>query len=153
VLRYGYFYGPGTAYDRDGAIVKDIRRGRFPIVGKGGGVFSFIHVHDAAQATMRAVLEDAGGIFNIVDSEPAPVAEWLPYLAKLLHARPPRRVPGFVARFAAGAYGHYMLTRLRGASNVRAREDLKWTPRYPGWRDGFAAALAVTRSGPEVDRL
>lgn len=142
VLRYGYFYGPGTAYGRDGAILQDIKRRRFPIVAAGGGVFSFIHTLDAAKATVQAVLKDAEGVFNIVDDEPAAAADWLPFLARLLHAKPPRRVPGFLARIAAGPYGLYAMTRQRGASNAKARDELGWSPQYASWRDGFAAGIS-----------
>lgn len=141
VLRYGYFYGPGSAYASDGSIADQVRKRRFPIVGDGGGVFSFIHLRDAALATVAALERSEGGVFNIVDDEPAPVREWLPAYAGALGAKPPRRVPKWIARLAAGAYGAELMTRLRGASNERAKERLGWRPGYASWRQGFREDL------------
>jgi 2-alkyl-3-oxoalkanoate reductase len=141
VLRYGFFYGPGSAYDSDGHYAREVRRGRFPIIGSGAGVFSFIHVDDAAAATVAALERGTPGIYNVVDDEPAPVREWLPAYAEALGAKKPRRVPKLVARVAAGAYTTRLTTELRGASNLRAKAGLNWEPRYPSWREGFREAL------------
>ena len=137
VLRYGYFYGPGTFYARDGGFAQEVLKRRVPIVGKGRGMFSFIHVEDAAEATALAVSSAEVGIYNIVDDEPAAVAEWLPYYARMLGAPHPFRVPGFVGRWGAGPYGHHMMTRQRGAANAKAKSALGWQPKRPNWREGF----------------
>ncbi len=141
VLRYGYFYGPGSAIAPDGSIVADLRRRRMPVVGAGAGVWSFVHVDDAAAATVLA-LGAPPGVYNVVDDEPAPVAQWLPELAKAAGAPRPMRVPAFLARLAAGEYGVATMTRAQGASNERARGELAWQPAHCSWREGFAAALA-----------
>jgi nucleoside-diphosphate-sugar epimerase len=141
VLRYGYFYGPGSAIASDGSIVTDLRRRRMPLVGSGAGVWSFVHVDDAAAATVLA-LDAPPGVYNVVDDEPAPVAEWLPVLAKAAGAPRPMRVPAFLARLAAGEYGVTAMTRAQGASNERAKRELAWEPAHRSWREGFAAALA-----------
>ena len=141
VLRYGYFYGPGTYYSREGSSAADVRRRRFPIVGKGTGVFSFIHVDDAAAATVAAVERGAPGIYNVTDDEPAPMSEWLPVYAQALGARPPRRVPVWLARLVAGRDAAALATTLRGASNEKAKRELGWTPKYPSWRQGFREGL------------
>jgi len=141
VLRYGGFYGPGTSLTREGAIAEAIRKGRFPLVGSGAGVWSFIHVDDAASGTAAAVGRGAPGIYNVVDDEPAPVSEWLPYLAELLGAKPPRRVPTWIGRLASGELGVAMMTSVRGASNAKAKRELDWQPRYSSWRQGFAEVL------------
>jgi nucleoside-diphosphate-sugar epimerase len=141
VLRYGFFYGPGSAYDSDGYYAREVRRRRFPIIGKGGGVFSFIHVDDAAAATVAAVERGAPGIYNITDDEPAPLREWLPVYAEAVGAKSPRRVPKWIARIAAGQYMTQLATELRAASNARAKAELGWAPRYPSWRQGFREAL------------
>jgi nucleoside-diphosphate-sugar epimerase len=141
VLRYGYFYGPGSAIAPDGSIVADLRRRRMPVVGSGAGVWSFVHVDDAAAATVLA-LDAPAGIYNVVDDEPAPVSQWLPALAKAAGAPRPMRVPAFLARLAAGEYGVAVMTRAQGASNARARSELGWAPAHASWRAGFAAALA-----------
>lgn len=140
VLRYGFFYGPRTAYARDGSIAHRVRRRQFPIVGDGAGVFSFIHVEDAAGATVAALERGAPGVYNIVDDEPTPVREWLPFYAKLLGAPRPRRIPKLVARLVTGRYGVYLMTELRGA-NARAKASLGWSPRHASWRTGFRANL------------
>jgi nucleoside-diphosphate-sugar epimerase len=142
VLRYGYFYGPGSAISADGSIAHDVRRRRMPIVGAGAGVWSFVHVDDAASATVAALTHGEGGVYNVVDDEPAPVAEWLPALARELRAPRPLRVPAFIARLVAGSYGVATMTRAQGASNERAKSELGWSPRYASWREGFAAGLA-----------
>jgi len=140
VLRYGYFYGPGTAYAADGSFHEDVRRRRVPIAGAGSGVFSFIHVEDAAAATCAALAASAVGTFNVVDDEPAPLRDWLPEYAKEIGAPKPWRVPGFIARLAAGPYGAYLLLHQPGASNAKAKRELSWAPRRASWRQGFAAA-------------
>jgi nucleoside-diphosphate-sugar epimerase len=117
-----------------------IRRHKFPLVGHGGGVFSFIHVADAAEATVAAVEHGSRGVYNVVDDDPAPVAEWLPTLAQSLGAKKPMRVPRFVGRLFAGEVGATMMTTLRGASNAKAKHELAWYPAHPSWREGFVAA-------------
>jgi nucleoside-diphosphate-sugar epimerase len=141
VLRYGYFYGPGTTYaGSDGAMARRVRKRGFPIVGEGGGVFPWIHVDDAAAATVLAVERGDPGVYNIVDDDPAPLREWLPAYAEAIGAKPPRRVPKLVARLAAGGLAARMATDLRGASNAKAKRELGWQPRYPSLRDGMAQA-------------
>jgi 2-alkyl-3-oxoalkanoate reductase len=138
-LRYGGFYGsPGDAQ------IELVRKRRFPIVGDGGGVWSFVHLDDAATATALALEQEATGIYNIVDDEPAPVSEWLPALAKAIDAKPPRRVPRWLARILAGEAGVALMTEIRGASNVKAKRELGWTLLYPSWRQGFPAAYSRT---------
>jgi len=141
VLRYGALYGPGTSFSDDGTVTQDVRRRRFPLVGDAGGVWSFVHVEDAAGATVAAVERGAPGIYNVVDDDPATVAEWLPALAAALGAKRPRRVPAFVGRLAVGEHGVVMMTDVRGASNAKARRDLGWEPLHPSWREGFKDAL------------
>jgi nucleoside-diphosphate-sugar epimerase len=136
-LRYGGFYGAAN----DG-MVEPVRKRMFPIVGDGGGVMSFIHLDDAATATVLALDHDGAGIFNIVDDDPAPTREWLPVLAEVLGAKPPRRVPRWLARMVAGEAAVMLGTVSRGASNAKARRELGWEPRYPSWRQGFVAAYA-----------
>jgi nucleoside-diphosphate-sugar epimerase len=138
-LRYGVFYGAPN----DG-LIEPVRRRQFPIVGNGGGISSFIHLDDAAAATVLAIEHGDAGIYNIVDDEPAPVREWLPVLARTLGAKPPRRVPSWLARLIAGDAAVMMGTEARGASNVKAKRVLGWSPRYPSWREGFVAAYAAT---------
>jgi len=140
-LRYASFYGPGTGIARDGDIVETVAKRKLPIVGDGAGVWSFIHIDDAASATIAAIDRGALGIYNVVDDEPAPVAEWLPALAQAIGARPPRRIPVWLARMAIGDVGVSMMTRIRGASNAKARRDLGWEPRYRSWREGFVSGL------------
>jgi nucleoside-diphosphate-sugar epimerase len=143
VLRYGGFYGPGTAISLapDAVMAAPIRKRRFPIVGDGGGVWSHVHIEDAAAATAAAVEHGKPGIYNIVDDEPAPVREWLPVLASALDAKPPRRVPRWLARLAAGEMATLMMTEVRGASNQKAKRELGWKPAYASWRQGFAQGL------------
>jgi 2-alkyl-3-oxoalkanoate reductase len=140
VLRYGFFYGPGTSYSHRGQQVEMIRKRRVPIVGGGNGLFPFIHVEDAAAATTAAIERGAPGVYNIVDDEPAPEREWVPYVAELTRARKPRRIPTFVARIAAGRTAT-VATRLGPVSNEKAKRALGWQPRYPSWREGFRAEL------------
>ena len=134
VLRYGAFYGPGTSFTPGGAQFELVRRRKLPLVGDGGGVWSFIHVADAAEATVAAVERGSRGVYNVVDDDPAPVAEWLPALAQMLGAKKPMRVP----RFVAGEAGAVLMTELRGASNAKAKRELGWQPGHPSWRQGFA---------------
>jgi nucleoside-diphosphate-sugar epimerase len=141
VLRYGFFYGPGSSYAPGGYYAREVQRRRFPIVGKGSGVFSFIHVDDAAAATVAGTEGGKPGIYNVVDDEPAPLREWLPLYAKALGAKKPLRVPKLLARLAAGRYTTQMATGLSGASNARAKNELGWQPRYSSWRQGFREAL------------
>ena len=139
VLRYGGFYGPGTNMAPGGELSEMIRRRRFPLIGDGGGVWSFIHVADAAEATMAAVEHGKRGVYNVVDDDPALVAEWLPALAQMLGAKKPLRVPRFIVRLFAGEAGVVMMTDARGASNAKAKRELAWRPAYPSWRQGFTA--------------
>jgi len=140
VLRYGGFYGPGTSFTAGGESVDQIRGRKFPVVGDGAGVWSFIHIEDAAAATVAAVERGRPGIYNIVDDEPARVAEWLPAAARAVGGKPPRRVPRWIGRLVAGEAAAVMMTEVRGASNAKAKRELGWTPAYPSWREGFAAA-------------
>jgi nucleoside-diphosphate-sugar epimerase len=139
VLRYGHFYGPGTSMAPDGQLPEMIRKRKFPLVKPGSGVWSFIHVADAADATVAAVEHGRRGTYNIVDDDPATVAEWLPALARDLGAQEPMRVPRWVGRMFAGEAGVAMMTELRGASNAKAKRELRWEPAHPSWRGGFAA--------------
>jgi nucleoside-diphosphate-sugar epimerase len=141
VLRYGYFYGPGTAYAGDGSTATIVRKRGFPVVGGGTAVYSFVHVDDAAAATVAALGGSAPGVYNVVDDDPAPVREWLPEYADALGAPPPRRVPKLAARLAAGKLAVYMMTGLQGASNAKAKQELDFAPRWPSWRQGFREAL------------
>ena len=140
VLRYGAFYGPGTSMAPGAEQFELVRRRKFPLVADGGGVWSFIHVADAAEATAAAVEHGRRGVYNVVDDDPAPVAEWLPALAQALGAKKPMRVPRFVGRLFAGEAGVMMMTGVRGASNAKAKRELGWRPAHPSWRQGFAAA-------------
>ena len=140
VLRYGAFYGPGTSLAPAAEQFELVRKHKFPLVGDGGGVWSFIHVADAAEATVAAVEHGSRGVYNVADDDPAPVAEWLPALAQTLGAKKPVRVPRFVGRLFAGEAGAVMMTELRGASNAKAKRELAWRPAHPSWRRGFAAA-------------
>ncbi|HEY1366160.1 MAG TPA: hypothetical protein VGF23_03565 [Gaiellaceae bacterium] len=131
---------PGTSLARGEEQFELIRRRRFPLVGDGGGVWSFVHIADAAEATVAAVEHGSRGVYNVVDDDPAPVAEWLPELARTLGAKKPMRVPRFVARRFAGEAGVMMMTDMRGASNAKAKRELGWRPAHPSWREGFVAA-------------
>ena len=143
VLRYGGFYGPGTSISLapDAQMAAPIRKRQFPIIGDGGGVWSHVHIADAAAATAIAVERGQPGIYNIVDDEPAPVREWLPVLASALGAKPPRRIPRWLARLMTGETATLMMTEARGSSNEKAKRELGWTLRYPSWRQGFAQGL------------
>jgi nucleoside-diphosphate-sugar epimerase len=144
VLRYGIFYGASN----DG-LVEPVRKRQFPIIGDGAGVSSFIHLDDAAAGTVLALEQGGAGIYNIVDDEPAPAREWLPVLADALGAKPPRRIPRWLARLFAGEAAVMMGTESRGASNAKAKRELGWNPRYPSWRQGFVAAYAGTAPSDE----
>jgi len=143
VLRYGGFYG-----SPQDAQLELVRKRRFPIVGDGGGVWSFVHLDDAAAATVLAVERGTPGIYNVVDDEPAPVREWLPALAAVIGAKPPRRVPRWLARLVAGEAGVALMTEIRGASNAKAKRELGGSLRHPSWRQGFAAAYAGRQDRP-----
>ena len=136
VLRYGCLYGPGTYHAPDGSVAAQVRKRRFPIVGDGRSMTSYVHLHDAATATVAA-LERGRGIYNIVDDEPAPMREWLPVYAKAIGAKAPRRIPAWLARLAAGEMVARMATEVRGASNAKAKAELGWQPTRPSWRQGF----------------
>jgi nucleoside-diphosphate-sugar epimerase len=140
-LRYGFFYGPGTSIAKDGTVVELVRKRRVPIVGTGAGIWSFIHLQDAARATVAAIGRGAPGIYNVVDDNPAPVSAWLPFLAQVLGAKPPRKVPVWLAKLLIGDGGVSMMTQIRGASNAKAKRELEWQPVYPSWRRGFADGL------------
>jgi nucleoside-diphosphate-sugar epimerase len=145
VLRYGWLYGPGTYYDRGEQQAEEVMKRRLPIVGKGTGTFSFVHVEDAASATVAALKHGAPGAYNVVDDEPAPLREWVPAYAKALGAKPPRHVPVWLARLVAGKDVAASAVGLRGADNAKAKRELGWEPAYPSWRQGFADALALQR--------
>ncbi|MDX6586869.1 MAG: hypothetical protein QOI31_1342 [Solirubrobacterales bacterium] len=138
VLRYGSLYGPGTWFARDGFIAGEVERRRYPLVGSAKGISSFIHSDDAAAATVTAIEKGEPGIYNVVDDEPLALSDWLPLYAEALGADPPRRVPRFAARLAAGRAIALMATEARGASNAKAKRELGWSPRYPSVRHGFA---------------
>lgn len=137
VLRYGAFYGPGTNMAPGSDQFEMIRKRKFPVVGDGAAVWSFVHIADAAEATVAAVENGGRGVYNIVDDDPAPVAEWLPALAEMLGAKKPMRVPRFIGRLAAGPAGVVLMTELRGASNAKAKRELGWQPAHPSWRHGL----------------
>jgi nucleoside-diphosphate-sugar epimerase len=139
VLRYGGFYGPGTSMAPGAEQVELVRKRKFPLVGDGGGVWSFVHIADAAEATVAAVARGSRGVYNVVDDDPAPVAEWLPALAQELGAKRPMHVPRLIGRLFAGEAGVVMMTEIRGASNAKAKRELGWSPRHVTWREGFAA--------------
>lgn len=142
VLRYGWFYGPGTSIGEGGSVVEAVRRRRMPIVGKGTGVWSFAHIDDVAAATLAAVERGTPGVYNIADDDPATVAEWLPALAEAVGARPPRSVPAWLARLLVGAAGVAVMTENRGISSAKAKRELGWKPTWPSWRQGFRESLA-----------
>ena len=141
VLRYGTFYGPGTTLSEGGDHVEQIRRRRFPVVGDGEGIWSFVHIDDAASATVAAIERGAPGIYNVVDDEPARVSDWLPALADAIGAKPPRHIPVWLARLLTGEAGVTLMTSVRGSSNAKAKRELRWLPRYPSWRSGFRLGL------------
>jgi nucleoside-diphosphate-sugar epimerase len=139
VLRYGWFYGPGTYYGEGGSMTADVRKRRFPVVGSGSGLFSFIHTDDAADATVAAVERGAPGVYNVVDDEPAALRDWVPAYAEAIGAPPPRRVPVWLARLVAGKMASSMDVQ-PGASNAKAKRELGWAPRWSSWREGFREA-------------
>jgi 2-alkyl-3-oxoalkanoate reductase len=141
VLRYGFFYGPGTTYAPGGYFAEEVRRRRFPVVGDGSGRFSFIHVDDAAAATVLALDRGGPGVYHVTDDEPAPARDWLPALATAMGAKPPRRVPLWLAKLAGGPIAA-ALVHQRGASNAKARRELGFAPAYPTYREGFPAVFA-----------
>jgi 2-alkyl-3-oxoalkanoate reductase len=142
VLRFGWFYGPGTYYDRGGSQAAETLRRRNPVVGAGTGTFSFVHIDDAADAFVAALDHGAPGVYNVVDDDPAPLREWLPVYAEALGAKPPRRVPTWLARLAAGRDLAGAMLEMRGASNEKAKRELGWQPAHPSWRQGFSKELA-----------
>jgi len=146
VLRYGNFYGPGDSEP----LLELIRERRFPIIGDGGGVWSWIHLDDAASATIAALENGRRGIYNVTDDEPARVAEWLPYLAQVVGAKPPRRVPAWLGRLAAGDVPVRWMTEGRGSSNEKAKRELDWRPAWSSWRDGFRDGLGPARAAETV---
>jgi nucleoside-diphosphate-sugar epimerase len=139
-LRYGSFYGPGAS----DAVVEVLRKRQFPIVGGGTGLWSWVHIDDAATATVAAVEHGTRGIYNIVDDEPAPVSDWLPYLAEQVGAKPPRHVPMWLGRLLAGEVGVSLMTQIRGSSNAKAKRELSWRLSWPSWREGFRYGLTDT---------
>jgi nucleoside-diphosphate-sugar epimerase len=136
-LRYGNFYGPGTGIDSGGEIVRQVRKRLLPIIGDGAGIWSFVHMDDAAAAAIAAIEQGRPGVYNVADDGPAPVAQWLPDLAAAVGAQPPRHIPVWLARLVAGEVGVSMMTRIRGTSNARAKAELGWAPRYRTCHDGF----------------
>jgi nucleoside-diphosphate-sugar epimerase len=141
VLRYGVFYGPHTSIAKDGSTVQAVRRRKLPLVGEGAGVWSFVHIEDAASATAAAVESGQGGVYNVVDDEPAPASEWLSFLAHCAHAQPPRQVSTWMARLLIGEHVVAVMNEIRGVSNAKIKRELGWTPRWPSWRDGFRDVL------------
>jgi nucleoside-diphosphate-sugar epimerase len=143
VLRYGAFYGPGSGLALDGDTTGMVRRRLMPVVGDGAGVWSFCHVEDGAAATVTALEREATGVYNVVDDRPTPVGEFLTGLARTLGAKPPRHVPTWLAKPLIGEAGVWLMTKPRGVSNAKAKVELDWTPRYPSWRHGFRAEMAM----------
>jgi nucleoside-diphosphate-sugar epimerase len=143
VLRYGGFYGPGTGLEPNGEQLEAVRKRKFPLIGDGRGVWSFVHIDDAAAATVVALEHGQPGVYNIVDDEPAPVSEWLPYLAKVAGAKPPRHLPLWLGRMVGGEHMVVLMDESRGASNEKARRELGWEPSRHSWRDGFPEAVAA----------
>ncbi len=147
VLRYGMFYGPGTWYAKDGDVGRQVRKRRYPMIGKGEGTYSFIHVDDAASATLAALERTRPGVYNVVDDDPATAAEWMPVYAEALGAKRPPRIPAFVARLIAGRALVEWSLRLRGASNEKLKEELGWRPQFESWRRGFFEDVAAATPG------
>jgi 2-alkyl-3-oxoalkanoate reductase len=139
VLRYAGFYGPGTSLTPGAGHYEMIRKRRFPIVGDGGGMWSMVHIDDVAGATLAAIERGRPGIYNIADDSPEPIRDWLPAVAEAIGAKPPLRVPRWLGRLLAGEVPTIMMTEMRGVSNAKAKRELGWSPRYPSWREGFAA--------------
>jgi 2-alkyl-3-oxoalkanoate reductase len=141
-LRYGSFYGPGTSLGADGEVTKLVRHRKFPVVGTGAGIWSFLHIEDAAQATKLAIDRAPAGVYNVVDDEPAEASQWLPYLADCLGAKSPRHIPAWLAKFAIGEAGVLFMTEMRGASNAKAKREFGWQLIYASWREGFRGGLS-----------
>lgn len=152
VLRYGWFYGPGTSYDPDGSIPSALRKGTMPIVGAGAGTYSFINLRDAAAATVKVLEHEAPGIYNIVDDSPVRLSEWLPFAARLLNATAPGHMDEALARQTLGDMRVYYLNEQRGASNAKAKRELGWQPAVPSWRAGFEALYSSTGALHENQR-
>jgi nucleoside-diphosphate-sugar epimerase len=148
VLRFGQLYGPGSAFSPAGSYTEQVRAGKLPIAGKGESVLSFTHATDAASAIVAALDSDVAGVLNVVDDAPVKIRDWLPAFAAMLGAPAPRQVPAAVVRLAVGGWGAAFMTKLRGASNTRAKATLKWRPSFPSWTEGFAAGF-----GGEAARL
>ena len=153
VLRYGNFYGPATALGAGGELLEMVRKRRLPVVGGGTGIWSHIHIDDVARAAVIAIEGAAPGIYNIVDDDPAPVHEWLPYLADAIGAKPPLRLPTWLARPMLGEQGVSLMTAIRGSSNAKAKQHLGWEPGYPSWRQGFREGLGGWRLGRRSARV
>lgn len=143
VLRYGTFYGPGSSLAPGGSFFADVAGRRVPLIGEGGGMFSFIHLADAASATVAAIEGSASGVFHVADDEPAPVRTWLPFLASLLGARPPHRLPAWLARWIVPEHLRILMTAARGCSNAKVKRTFAWAPRFATWREGFRETLAA----------
>ncbi|HEY0163077.1 MAG TPA: NAD(P)-dependent oxidoreductase [Edaphobacter sp.] len=141
VLRYGPFYGRLSSISFEGALAEELRSRKLPIIGQGTGVWSFIHLHDAATATLAAITRGQRGLYNIVDDDPSPAIEWIPFLAECLGARPPMHIPNWFARMAVGEHAVTMMNDIRGVSNAKAKAELEWAPRWSSWRQGFRDAL------------
>lgn len=141
VLRYGFFYGPGTSFDSEGETTQTVRKGGLPIVGGGTAIWSFVHVDDAAEATRISIESGPAGVYHIADDQPVSVSEWVLELARLLHAKPPKKVPAWLAKLFVGESGVYLMTKARGVVNTKAKRVLNWKPVYPDWRQGFADTL------------
>ncbi|MES2393594.1 MAG: NAD(P)-dependent oxidoreductase [Acidobacteriota bacterium] len=146
VLRYGFFYGPGTSFDADGETTQAVRKGGLPLVGGGTAVWSLIHIEDAAEATRLAIEGAPAGAYHVTDDHPAAVHEWLAELARVLDAKPPKHVPALLAKLAVGDAGVYLMTKTRGALNAKAKSVLDWKLAYPDWREGFATSLGAEAS-------
>lgn len=146
VLRYGGFYGPGTSLGEGGFFLEEVRKRHVPVIGTGAGVWSFLHIDDAAQATAAAIERGQPGVYNVVDDDPAPVSDWLPALAAAIGAKAPWRVPAFIGRLAVGEHGVMLMTESRGASNAKAKRVLGWAPIWPSWREGFRRGLSTPSS-------
>lgn len=144
ILRYGWLYGPHSAIASDGTMIEDIRKRKVPLVGKGTGVWSFLHLYDAATATVAAITNAKPGIYNIADDDPSSVAEWLPYLAQCVGAKPPIHVPSWLARLLIGEHAVILMNENRGVSSAKAKRELNWTPKWSSWRQGFCNSLAST---------
>jgi nucleoside-diphosphate-sugar epimerase len=145
-LRYGAFYGPGTNMAPGGQVWETVRKRGLPVVGDGNGVWSFLHIDDAATATIAAIDRGATGVYNICDDDPAPASVWIPALAEIMGAKPPMHVWKWLGRMAAGDVGVSMMTQIRGMSNAKARRDLNWQPRYASWRNGFRELARAVRT-------